>query len=70
MPVGPHVNELLAAYTLDCLDEAEKVEVARHLAQCAQCQSELRAYQEVAALLPLGAPLVDPPPDLKGRLMP
>jgi anti-sigma-K factor RskA len=69
MPVEPHVNELLAAYALDCLDEAEEEEVARHLAQCAQCQSELRAYQEVAALLPFGAPLVEPPPDLKVRLM-
>ena len=69
MPVEPHVNELLAAYALDCLDEAEKVEVARHLAQCAQCQSELVAYQEVTALLPLAASPADPPPDLKARLM-
>jgi anti-sigma-K factor RskA len=69
MAVEPHVNELLAAYALDCLDEDEKEAVTRHLAQCAQCRAELGAYQEVAALLPYGGELVDPPPDLKARLM-
>jgi anti-sigma-K factor RskA len=69
MPVEPHVNELLEACALNCLDEAEKEEVARHLTECGQCQSELRAYQEVAALLSLGASPADPPPDLKARLM-
>jgi anti-sigma-K factor RskA len=69
MSVEPHVNELLAAYALDCLDEGEMEEVTRHLAQCAQCRAELSAYQEVAALLPLGGVLVEPPPDLKARLM-
>jgi anti-sigma-K factor RskA len=69
MSVGPHVDELLAAYALDCLDQGEKEEVTRHLAQCAQCRAELNAYQEVAALLPFGGSLVDPPPDLKARLL-
>jgi anti-sigma-K factor RskA len=69
MSVEPHVNELLAAYALDCLDEGEKEEVTRHLAQCAQCRAELGAYQEVAALLPYGGKMIDPPPDLKTRLM-
>jgi anti-sigma-K factor RskA len=69
MVVEPHVNELLAAYALDCLDEGEKEEVTRHLAQCVQCRAELGAYQEVAALLPFGGELVEPPPDLKARLM-
>lgn len=69
MSVESHVNELLAAFSLDCLDEGEKEEVTRHLAQCAQCRAELRSYQEVAALLPLGGVLVDPPPDLKARMM-
>jgi anti-sigma-K factor RskA len=69
MSVEPHVNELLPAYALDCLDEGEMEQVTRHLAQCAQCRAELGVYQEVAALLPFGGELVDPPPDLKTRLM-
>jgi anti-sigma-K factor RskA len=69
MSVEPHVEELLAAYALDCLDEGEKEEVTRHLAHCPQCRAELKAYQEVAAILPFGGVLVDPPPDLKTRLL-
>jgi anti-sigma factor RsiW len=49
MSLELHVEELLAAYALDCLDEGEKEEVTRHLAHCAQCRSELKDYQEVAA---------------------
>jgi anti-sigma-K factor RskA len=69
MSLELHVEELLAAYALDCLDEGEKEEVTRHLAHCAQCRSELKDYQEVAALLPFGGALIDPPPDLKTRLL-
>jgi anti-sigma-K factor RskA len=69
MAVEPHVNESLAAYALDCLDEDEKEIVTRHLAQCAECRAELGNYQDVAALLPFAGELVDPPPNLKARLM-
>jgi anti-sigma-K factor RskA len=69
MAMEPHVNESLAAYALDCLDKGEKEVVGRHLAQCAECRAELSNYQEVAALLPFAGELIDPPPDLKARLM-
>jgi anti-sigma-K factor RskA len=69
MPVETHVNELLAAYALDCLDKGEKEQVERHLERCGQCRDELVTYQEVAGLLPFGAPSVDPQPELKARLM-
>jgi anti-sigma-K factor RskA len=69
MAVEPHIYESLAAYALDCLDEDEKEVVTRHLAQCAECRAELSNYQDVAALLPFAGELVDPPPDLKARLM-
>ena len=69
MAVEPHVNESLAAYALDCLDEGEKEVVTRHLAHCAECRAELSKYQEVAAFLPFAGELVDPPPQLKARLM-
>ena len=69
MAVEPHVNESLAAYALDCLDEGEKEVVTRHLAQCAECRAELGKYQEIASLLPFAGELIDPPSHLKARLM-
>jgi anti-sigma-K factor RskA len=69
MSVEPHVNESLAAYALDCLDEDEKEVVTRHLAHCAECRAELGKYQEVAVLLPFAGELIDPPSHLKARLM-
>jgi anti-sigma-K factor RskA len=69
MAVESHIYESLAAYALDCLDEDEKEVVTRHLAHCAECRAELSNYKEVAALLPFAGELVDPPPDLKARLM-
>jgi len=64
-----HVYELLPAYALDCLDAEEATRVAEHLASCAECRAELRAYQAVTAQLALGASDAVPPARLKGEIM-
>jgi anti-sigma factor RsiW len=64
-----HVTELLPAYALGILDEAEAVQISEHLSDCIVCQSELDAYQNVAAQLSLTGVVSDPPPDLKRRLL-
>jgi anti-sigma-K factor RskA len=63
-----HVLESLPAYALGCLDPVEARLVARHVAGCYVCRTELSTYQTVVAHL-LPVPDVAPPPELKGRLM-
>jgi anti-sigma-K factor RskA len=69
MSTNIHVFDLLPAYTLDCLDEGELVQVSEHLAVCAECRAELRSYQAVADQLALAVPQAAPPTRLKRRLM-
>jgi anti-sigma factor RsiW len=69
MSADTHVLELLPAYALGSLDEAERRLVSEHLAGCPACMAELAAYQTVAAQLALAVPDAQPSPDLKRRLM-
>jgi anti-sigma-K factor RskA len=64
-----HVLELIPAYALGCLDEEEASLVSNHLANCATCQAELRAYETVVDQMALAVPEVAPSPALKGRLL-
>jgi anti-sigma-K factor RskA len=64
-----HIVELIPAYALDCLDEQEALQVAGHLALCASCRDELTTYEAVVNQLALAVPDVEPPADLKERLM-
>ncbi len=64
-----HVIDLLAAYALGSLDEAESREVARHLAQCEACQADLRAYRSVVDRMPLAAPERTPPAHLRQSIL-
>ncbi len=45
------IQELLGAYALDALDEAERDEVEAHLAGCPRCTAEVSDHREVAAML-------------------
>jgi len=69
MDLQEHVNDLIAAYALNCLDDTDTVQVAEHLAACALCRDELRDYQALVELLPLAAPDADPPARVKQGLM-
>lgn len=64
-----HVTEQLAAYALNILDADEATQVEAHIATCAACRQELRAYQAVTAQLTLVTPTVTPPANLKADLM-
>ncbi|RPI34727.1 MAG: hypothetical protein EHM70_01955 [Chloroflexota bacterium] len=69
MSVEEHVIEQLPAYALGALDEDDTLAVIRHLNQCAACQVELRAYEAVANQLGFAAPVAEPPPHLKKRIL-
>jgi anti-sigma-K factor RskA len=64
-----HVFELLPAYALDALDEAETQLVSRHLIHCEACQIELAALQEVVEQLALPVATMSPPANLKDQLL-
>jgi len=64
-----HVLEWLPAFALNCLTDEETAQVAGHLAVCADCREELRAYQSTADELPLALAQVSPRPALKDTLM-
>ena len=65
-----HPTEDLPAYALGALDEAEQAAVAAHLETCDQCVRDLAQFEdalyEAAAL---GAVQVDPPRDLRTRIV-
>jgi anti-sigma-K factor RskA len=44
-------SELLAALALDAIDDAERLDLEAHLANCPQCRSELDALRDVAGAL-------------------
>ncbi len=63
------IQELIPAYLLDALDEAERAMVEEHLPECPDCLELVRAYRPVFEVLPFAAAQVEPPPDLKSRVL-
>ncbi len=68
-PSHDHYREDLAAFLLGALDEDEAREMERHLAGCAVCQSDERWLRAAIDVLPASVEQVDPPPELRKRLM-
>jgi anti-sigma-K factor RskA len=56
-----HPVDALVAYALDSLEAAERANVEAHVAACAACAAQLRAYEGVVAALPLGLAPIPPP---------
>jgi anti-sigma-K factor RskA len=57
------------AWVLGALAEDDARAFAAHLPGCADCRRDVAELQAVADALPLAAPQVVPPPELKGRIM-
>jgi anti-sigma-K factor RskA len=57
------------AYVLRALPEGEHAAFATHLRTCASCRHEVQQLQTVADTLPIAAPQLVPPPELKDRIM-
>lgn len=62
-------EEDLAAYLLDSLDVEEAREFELHLRSCAACQREEHWLRGAVELLPSSVEQVEPPPELRRRLM-
>src|SRR5690242_5339139 len=63
------VHEQAAAYALDALDDGERESFERHLATCERCRAELGGFRDAAALMAVDVDPVDPPPELRGRIL-
>jgi anti-sigma factor RsiW len=62
-------REDAGAWVLGALPEDEHERFAAHLGGCEICRREVAELQMVADTLPLAAPQVAPPPELKERIM-
>lgn len=62
-------NDSVAAYALGCLEQTEREQFERHLAECQVCQADLRAYQSVVNQLVLAAPVQTPPVGLRHTIL-
>jgi anti-sigma-K factor RskA len=58
-----------AAWVLGALDDDEAWRFTAHLEVCQACRDEVDRLRVAADVLPLAAPPVEPPPELKARLM-
>ena len=57
------------SYVLRALPDDEHARFEAHLATCAECRREVADLQVAADTLPLAAVQVDPPPELRDRIM-
>lgn len=57
------------AYLLKALPADERAAYAAHLQTCAECRHEVQQLQTVVDTLPIAAPQLAPPPELKDRIM-
>jgi anti-sigma factor ChrR (cupin superfamily) len=64
-----HPVDALWEYALGSLTEAEREEVARHVAGCPACAVQLRDAEEALAMVGLDLPPVAPSPRVFDRLM-
>ncbi len=64
-----HHADTVAAFLLGALSDAERREFEAHLTSCAQCREDVAELRFVADALPLAAPPVAPPAQLRERLL-
>jgi anti-sigma-K factor RskA len=69
MTLHDEVDELIAAYSLGAVSDAEGAMVRDHLPDCPECQATLLRMTEVVAVLPLSLEEVPPPEGLRERLL-
>jgi anti-sigma factor ChrR (cupin superfamily) len=62
-------DEQLAAYALNALETPERLEVADHLATCAQCNGALAQHLEVTSALANAHQYGEPSAGLRGRIL-
>ena len=62
-------KEMIPAHAISALGSADDSALTDHLAQCAECQKELDAWQQTAASLALSSSPVEPSPLVRQRIL-
>ncbi len=62
------IHALSGAYAVDALDDIERAQFERHLADCAECRAEVASLREAGAML-AASTAVTPPPELRDRVL-
>ncbi len=62
-------HDTLAAYAVDLLTPEEIVAIGGHLQSCTQCQQEVAGLRATVGLLPYSLTEVQPPADLRDRVL-
>lgn len=62
------IHALSGAYAVDALDDIERAQFERHLADCEACRNEVDSLREAAALLPETS-AIQPPAGLRDRVL-
>ena len=68
-PGHEHWGDSTAAYLLGALDDTERTAFEEHLEGCAACREEVAELRPAAQSLPVSVEPMDPPPELKSRIM-
>lgn len=63
------IVELAAGYALEALEPEEAQILEAHLPTCPECREAVAEMRGVVSLLPYTVPLIEPPADLKARLL-
>ncbi len=62
------IHALTGAYAVDALDDIERAQFERHLAECASCSAEVLELRETAAVLAEDS-MTQPPAALRDRVL-
>lgn len=68
-PEHDRLQESAGLYVLGALAPADRAEFERHLQSCEACAAEVRSLAAVTSALPHAVPLVDPPANLRSRVI-
>jgi anti-sigma factor RsiW len=63
------IEDLLPAYALDAIDDADRERIESHLRECSDCRHDIDEYRSVTAMLAFAAPQVEPSASLKQRVL-
>ncbi len=59
----------VGTFVLHAMEADEAADFTRHLQACAECRAEVEQLQMVVDTLPVAAPQLAPPPELRDRIM-
>lgn len=63
------LEEIYPAYALNAVDSNDRAQIERHIAVCQACANIVAGYRPVVDHLAYAVPLVEPPADLKYRVL-